>query len=84
MTPGAYIRKAREERGYSLNAVAKEIGISAPFLSDIERGNRRPGTDVLDALCERLNIDKLLLFHAFGKATPYEKAMALRALERGQ
>ena len=34
------LRKAREEAGISLRAMADALGFSAPYLSDIERGNR--------------------------------------------
>jgi transcriptional regulator with XRE-family HTH domain len=34
----------------SLRALAIELGVSAPYLSDIMRGNRQPGPKVLAAL----------------------------------
>jgi ribosome-binding protein aMBF1 (putative translation factor) len=37
---GRAIRESREEQGISLRAAAKAIGISAPYLSDIEKGRR--------------------------------------------
>lgn len=36
--------------------MAAEIGISAAYLSDIERGNRLPSDAVLTALAKRLNV----------------------------
>lgn len=37
---GAKIRKLREESGLSLRAVALEMAVSAPYLSDLELGRR--------------------------------------------
>lgn len=37
---GAELRKAREARGMSLRSVAKKLGFSPPFVSDMELGNR--------------------------------------------
>jgi len=41
----AIIRKGQRER--SLRAYAKEIGVSAPYLSDVLRGNRNAGPKIL-------------------------------------
>lgn len=40
----------RRMQGRTLRALAKELGISAPYLSDIMNGNRSPGPKVLKAL----------------------------------
>lgn len=37
---GLFAREIREKTGKSLRSVAKAMGISAMFLSDLERGNR--------------------------------------------
>lgn len=37
---GAECRRTREAAGKSLRRVAAAMGVSAPFLSDLERGNR--------------------------------------------
>jgi transcriptional regulator with XRE-family HTH domain len=38
---GKYARELREQAGISLRTLAKSMGLSAPFLSDLERGNRQ-------------------------------------------
>jgi len=40
LTIGDAIRYLREQRGLSLRALAGEIGVSAPFVSDVERNRR--------------------------------------------
>ncbi|MCE6957497.1 helix-turn-helix domain-containing protein, partial [Cereibacter sphaeroides] len=37
---GAYARELREGRGLSLRETARRMKVSAPYLSDLERGNR--------------------------------------------
>lgn len=38
---GAALRQLREDSGISLRGMAKILGVSAPFLSDCELGNRK-------------------------------------------
>ena len=38
---GAAIREARLKMGLTLRDVARELGVSTPYISDIERNNRR-------------------------------------------
>ncbi|MGB1101904.1 MAG: helix-turn-helix domain-containing protein [Pontimonas sp.] len=38
---GAVMRAERERRKISLRSLAKQLGCSAPFLSDMERGHRK-------------------------------------------
>ena len=37
---GAWLRRVRTARGVTLRAVARRVGVSATFLSDVERGRR--------------------------------------------
>lgn len=46
---GQLARKARETRGLSLREMAIKMKISAPFLSDLERGNRNWTTHTMEA-----------------------------------
>lgn len=39
-TLGSMMREEREKAGISLREMARRLGISAPYLSDLERGNR--------------------------------------------
>ena len=41
-------RALRKRRGLSLRAVAREMGVSAPFLCDVERGFRRFSPEMAD------------------------------------
>jgi transcriptional regulator with XRE-family HTH domain len=56
MTLGRKLRTLREATGQSLRELAKEIGVSAPFLSDVELGRRYPSGDVLASLSRKLGV----------------------------
>jgi transcriptional regulator with XRE-family HTH domain len=47
---GGYIRRQRELQKVSLRQLADLVGISNPYLSQIERGLREPSEKVLDAI----------------------------------
>jgi transcriptional regulator with XRE-family HTH domain len=56
-TLGHRIRELRETAGMTLRELAREVGVSAAFLSDIEHGKRYPSTDVLIRIAGRLKTD---------------------------
>lgn len=51
---GAIIRRQRELASLSMRALADTVGISNPYLSQIERGLRAPSEAVLGAIAETL------------------------------
>lgn len=53
-TLGERIRELREHRDLSVRELAKKIGVSAPFLSDVELGRRHPSNDVLTKIASAL------------------------------
>ncbi len=55
-TNGQKIRNAREKKGITLAQLAKLVGKTAPYLSDIERGNRRGGYETLEKIAAVLGL----------------------------
>jgi DNA-binding XRE family transcriptional regulator len=53
-TLGQTIRELREQKGMSLRALAKVVGVSAPFLCDVEWDRRK--TDRLEPLAVALGV----------------------------
>jgi transcriptional regulator with XRE-family HTH domain len=53
---GQFIRQQRELQDLSLRRLAKAVGISNPYLSQIERGLRDPSQRVLDEIARNLEI----------------------------
>lgn len=54
---GQKLRELRDKLDLSLRECASQIGVSAPFLSDIELGRRMPSDDVLIRMAKVLKID---------------------------
>jgi transcriptional regulator with XRE-family HTH domain len=53
---GQRLRELRDKADLSLRELAKKIGISSPFLSDIELGRRFPSEEILGKLAGALNV----------------------------
>ena len=53
---GAKLREEREKRNISLRELAKKIGVSGAFLSDIELGRRFPSADNIELLAKEIGI----------------------------
>jgi putative transcriptional regulator len=49
------IVKYRNKINLSQNKLAKEVGITRPYLSDIERGIKTPGARIAINICKALN-----------------------------
>ena len=59
---GADIRSIRNNRGFSLAAVASRLGRSVGWLSQIERGISQPSREDLDAISRELDVPLSLFF----------------------
>jgi len=59
---GAFIRKQRKGSRLSLKAVSAVAGVSIPYLSQIERGLRKPSADILQAIAKGLRISSETLY----------------------
>jgi transcriptional regulator with XRE-family HTH domain len=59
---GGYIREQREQAKISLRQLAQSAGISNPYLSQIERGLRRPSADILQQIAKGLRISAEALY----------------------
>ncbi|BAF59252.1 MAG: helix-turn-helix domain-containing protein [Pelotomaculum sp.] len=58
---GEQIRALREERGYTLQDLARRTNLSLSYLSEIERGSKRPSLKTIDKLAAALNVAKAQL-----------------------
>src|SRR5436189_6167217 len=59
---GEYIREQREQAKISMRQLAQSSGISNPYLSQIERGLRKPSADILQQLAKALSISAETLY----------------------
>ncbi len=59
---GDYIRNQRTTAHLSLKKVSALAGVSIPYLSQIERGLRRPSADILQAIAKALRVSAETLY----------------------
>jgi transcriptional regulator with XRE-family HTH domain len=77
-TIGAYIREQREQARISLRQLAQAAGVSNPYLSQIERGLRRPSADILQQIAKGLRISAEALYVQAGFLEDRAPGSALR------
>jgi transcriptional regulator with XRE-family HTH domain len=71
-TLGDYLRDQRRGAQLTLRQLADQAGVSNPYLSQIERGLRKPSTDVLQQLAKALRISAETLYVRAGILDPGE------------
>src|SRR6185312_8583258 len=59
---GSYIRSQREGAQVSLRQLARAAGVSNPYLSQIERGLRKPSAEILQQIAKGLRISAEALY----------------------
>ena len=59
---GQYIREQRNNAQISLRQLAKLAGVSNPYLSQIERGLRKPSAEILQQIAKGLRISAEALY----------------------
>lgn len=75
---GQYITKLRSEKDLTIKRVAEELGISANYLSELERGKKMASDHLIRDIAKFLGKDENELFTVAGK-TPL---MAQEAMEQ--
>ena len=63
---GAFIRDQREGARLSLRGLSSRTGISNPYLSQIERGLRKPSAEILQQIARGLAISAETLYERAG------------------
>jgi transcriptional regulator with XRE-family HTH domain len=63
---GSYIREQREQAKISLRQLAQAAGVSNPYLSQVERGLRKPSADILSQIAKGLRISAEALYAQAG------------------
>jgi transcriptional regulator with XRE-family HTH domain len=59
---GDYIREQRESAQVSLRQLARTAGVSNPYLSQIERGLKKPSAEILQQIAKGLRISAETLY----------------------
>lgn len=78
---GDFIAAQRRAAELSLRQLAEQAGISNPYLSQIERGLRRPSAEVLQQLSRALRVSAETLYVRAGILDPDEHPAVDRTVE---
>jgi len=76
---GEYLAEQRRHAQLSLRQLSDLAGVSNPYLSQIERGLRKPSADVLQQLAKALRISAETLYVRAGILDPDESSDGRRA-----
>ena len=69
---GSFIRDQRERSALSIRNLAEMAGVSNPYLSQIERGVRKPSAEILRSIAEALDLRTETLYERAGLLDEYE------------
>ena len=69
---GSFIRAQREAAQVSVRQLAEKAGVSNPYLSQIERGLRKPSAEVLNQIAKALRVSAEVLYVRAGILEPTE------------
>ena len=67
---GSFIRTQREAAQVSVRQLAEKAGVSNPYLSQIERGLRKPSAEVLNQIAKALRVSAEVLYVQAGMLEP--------------
>jgi transcriptional regulator with XRE-family HTH domain len=87
---GEFIRKQRTGAKISLHKLSQLAGVSKPYLSQIERGLRKPSAEILQAIAKGLRISSQTLYvkagilEREGKGDVHTAVMGDRAITERQ
>jgi transcriptional regulator with XRE-family HTH domain len=77
---GEFIRELRNNARISLRQLAEQAGVSNPYLSQIERGLRKPSAEVLQQIANALRVSTPLMYLRAGLLAEREGQGVLAAI----
>ncbi|WP_144208634.1 helix-turn-helix domain-containing protein [Mycobacterium tilburgii] len=77
---GSFIRSQRELAQVSVRQLAELAGVSNPYLSQVERGLRKPSADVLSQIAKALRVSAEVLYVRAGILDPSDKSQVRDAI----
>lgn len=80
---GEFIRAQRQRSAISLRKLAEQAGVSNPYLSQIERGLRKPSAEILKGIAKGLSISAETLYVRAGllESSPNGTPSVVEAIE---
>jgi transcriptional regulator with XRE-family HTH domain len=77
---GDFIRDLRRSAGVSLRQLASKAGVSNPYLSQVERGLRRPSAEVLQQIAGALRVSTPVMYLRAGLLDAKDREGVLAAI----
>jgi transcriptional regulator with XRE-family HTH domain len=77
---GSFIRTQRESAQVSVRQLAERAGVSNPYLSQIERGLRKPSAEVLNQIAKALRLSAEVLYVRAGFLEPGQQSQVPDAI----
>ena len=77
---GSFIRSQREAAEVSVRQLAERAGVSNPYLSQIERGLRKPSAEVLSQIAKALRLSAEVLYVRAGILEPGQANQVIDAI----
>ena len=81
---GDVLRRARTTQGRTLREVSDAARVSLGYLSEVERGRKEASSELLNAICDALDVPLSQLLPDAGEQTGRPGARAVAPGQRGQ
>ncbi len=78
---GAFIKEQREQGSLSIRKLAELTGVSNPYISQIERGVRKPSAEILRSIAGALSIRTETLYEKAGLLDKHEGPDVIEAID---
>jgi len=78
---GSTLRQARISQGRTLRDVAKSARVSLGYLSEVERGQKEASSELLNAICQALDLTLLAVIADVSIALSATQAPSLTVVE---
>jgi len=75
---GEQLRRLRQDQGRTLRDVSSEARVSLGYLSEIERGQKEPSSELLAAICTALDVPLSMLLRSVS-----DEVAAIEAAQAG-
>jgi len=76
---GDVLRRARMSQGRTLRGVSDSARVSLGYLSEVERGRKEPSSELLNAICDALELPLSAVLIDAGERMAHEERAALTA-----
>lgn len=80
---GDVLRRARISQGRTLREVSDSARVSLGYLSEVERGRKEPSSELLNAICDALEVPLSSLLIDAGERMALEECAARTAASTG-